>query len=122
MNTLQSTPNNYFKNKINQLMGEKKVIHCLHTEKRTAQQTLPGQQGQPIDLEGFRVKDLGVAEGDLLARKKELEVRLAYDVEESKNGQFKSILKEKSSQEEKLKNFIQNYMEGEEEKLKKKIQ
>lgn len=30
LNQLQQTPSNYFKNKINDLMGEKRVIRCLN--------------------------------------------------------------------------------------------
>jgi hypothetical protein len=39
LNSLQHTPNNYFQHKIQQLMADKKVIHCLHAEKATTQRS-----------------------------------------------------------------------------------
>jgi hypothetical protein len=35
LNPIQNVGEYYFKNKINELMGQKKVIQCLHDEKVT---------------------------------------------------------------------------------------
>lgn len=95
-NHLQNTGESYFKNKINQLMGQRKVIQCLNDDKlgkrnhNGAENVLRDNVAHEQLAKVKAVKFNPV----LQARKKEIEMRLAYDIEESKTNKLSKMLKE----------------------------
>lgn len=122
-NHLHNTGESYFKNKINQLMGQKKVIQCLRDDKTNK---LNQNANEYVLRDNVAHEQLTKAKTvkfnpALQARKKEIEMRLAYDIEESKTSKLSKMLKEEKIKEEKLQNIVVKCMSSEEEKLRQKI-
>jgi hypothetical protein len=84
-------------------MGQKQVINCLTSEQK--QLTSGKKQQNQKELSSIEVPKLPSMniERDLQARKQDLELRLAYGVEESKNIQVKEIIKMQALKVEKVK-------------------
>jgi hypothetical protein len=84
-------------------MGQKQVINCLTSEQK--QLTSGKRQQNQKELSSIEVPKLPSMniERDLQARKQDLELRLAYGVEESKNIQVKEIIKMQALKVEKVK-------------------
>jgi hypothetical protein len=84
-------------------MGQKQVINCLTSEQK--QLTSGKKQQNQKELSSIEVPTLPSMniERDLQARKQDLELRLAYGVEESKNIQVKEIIKMQALKVEKVK-------------------
>lgn len=95
-NHLHNTGESYFKNKINQLMGQRKVIQCLRDDKvDRINHTGPENVLKDNVAHEQLAKAKTVKFNPILqARKKEIEMRLAYDIEESKTSKLSKMLKE----------------------------
>lgn len=84
-------------------MGQKQVINCLTSEQK--QLTSSKKQQNQKELSSIEVPKFPSinVERDLQARKQDLELRLAYGVEESKTIQVKEIIKMQALKIEKVK-------------------
>jgi hypothetical protein len=85
-------------------MAQPKVLTCLHAPKLEA----PPPPPPPLDT-------------TLADRKQELELRMAYDIEESKNVRVKQMLREESIRSVKMQGLVRGCMAEAEERLRLKI-
>lgn len=88
-------------------MGQKKVIQCLKEQKKL--------NNENVECENSSIKEKMVPKLNLTlqARKKELEMRLAYDIEQSKSNKIAKILKEEAEKELKLQDMVKRCINSE---------